>query len=327
MECRLFPPALIEPLGSFQDGGLRHNNPADLAILESLCIWPSITEPDVVLSLGTGTDSFAHSPKVTHARHILKDGFVPRVYRAFRSSLDGEIAWRALRSRLNDRTRQNYFRLNVVYPGPEPAIDDVDSMDDLSALVKTQPSGAQERLEVFSALLVSSLFFELDDIPVYTDGLYWCRGSIRCRSGCHVLLTALKTMYGDCPEYYKNHESLGRSLSVADICGNCRRYRCDVAFSVLTLERPFTLSLRGAGFAGRSLSAMPHSPAWFIQAQGLHRPFGSANHGVPGRILCDACKPRREAPIVRVNRFKRKREDAVYQPPARQKRIRTVPPR
>ena len=36
--------------------------------------------------------------------------------------------------------------------------------------------------------------------------------------------------------------------------------------------------------------------------------------------------PRREAPNVGVNRFKRKRGNSMYQPSARQKQIRIIPP-
>jgi patatin-like phospholipase/acyl hydrolase len=49
-----FRPANVAQYGAFQDGGLRYNNPVNLAIWESRQIWPTHNSPDFVLSLGTG---------------------------------------------------------------------------------------------------------------------------------------------------------------------------------------------------------------------------------------------------------------------------------
>ncbi|KFY04385.1 hypothetical protein V491_09370, partial [Pseudogymnoascus sp. VKM F-3775] len=49
-----FRPHHIDGVGTFQDGGLWRNNPIDIAISEARALWPTIVEPDVVLSLGTG---------------------------------------------------------------------------------------------------------------------------------------------------------------------------------------------------------------------------------------------------------------------------------
>ena len=94
----LLKPANIGGLGTFQDGGLIHNNPVYLVLWECQKIWPFTTIPDVVLSLGTGTEKKSGSLATPYFQYILKDGFIPRLYRLFMSSLDGERAWRDLKN-------------------------------------------------------------------------------------------------------------------------------------------------------------------------------------------------------------------------------------
>jgi hypothetical protein len=63
---RLVKPAYISVIGTFQDGGLKHNNPVNLALWECLHIWPSVVKPDLLVSLGTGTDREIQSPSASH---------------------------------------------------------------------------------------------------------------------------------------------------------------------------------------------------------------------------------------------------------------------
>ena len=88
-QASLFKPAGIQGVGTFQDSGLKYNNPVDLALWESKQIWPPNTAPDIVLSLGTGTEDCLKSLKAPYFRHVLNDSFIPRLCRSFMSSLDG----------------------------------------------------------------------------------------------------------------------------------------------------------------------------------------------------------------------------------------------
>jgi hypothetical protein len=51
---RYFTPHYIEGIGTFQDGGLWRNNLIEIAISKARALWPTIAEPNLVLSLGTG---------------------------------------------------------------------------------------------------------------------------------------------------------------------------------------------------------------------------------------------------------------------------------
>jgi hypothetical protein len=50
-----------------------------------------------------------------------------------------------------------------------PDIDDISTMDELRAQVQTQPLGNIKRLEIITALLASSFYFELDRPPIYDN--------------------------------------------------------------------------------------------------------------------------------------------------------------
>ena len=184
---RLFKLIYIPILGSFQDGGLRHNKPVNLALWGSRQIWTSTIVVDVVLSLGTGTEDDPRSPKAPRFRHVLNDGFIPRLCRAFMSLLDGENTWKELINRLDEDLKADYFRFNVSLSGPEPRLDDVHQMGQLRKCVQLQPNGLKNRVKTASALLSAAFFFELQVIPTFHAGLYLCQGLIRCRNDSNAI--------------------------------------------------------------------------------------------------------------------------------------------
>ena len=117
----LVRPAYLPAIGTFQDGGLKHNNPVNLALWECRQIWPSVGKPDLVVSLGTGTDMTLKSPSAPNFRHLFKDGFIPRLYRSFMSvlgPLDGcsdqywakRIQYRLNHSRAFDEARDGLLK-------------------------------------------------------------------------------------------------------------------------------------------------------------------------------------------------------------------------
>ena len=72
------------------------------------------------------------------------DRFIPWRYHSYMSSLDGQSPWRDLVNRLDEQTWKNYVRLNISLPLQEPALDNVDWMDELRKNVHLQvwPQGA-----------------------------------------------------------------------------------------------------------------------------------------------------------------------------------------
>ena len=105
--CRLFPSVYTPATGPVQDGGMSgHNNPVKLALWESLRIDPSLSKPDLMVSVGTGTHRKSISPRLNSFRHVLVDGFIPRGWRAYMSSFDGESNFRdIINNHLDEESR------------------------------------------------------------------------------------------------------------------------------------------------------------------------------------------------------------------------------
>ncbi|KAI9760680.1 MAG: hypothetical protein M1840_002356 [Geoglossum simile] len=289
----LFQTAQISTVGAFQDGGLKHNNPVYLALWESDQIWTSHATRDVVLSLGTGTESDPMSPVAPSFRHFLVDGFIPRLYRSSMSSLDGEITWKHLQNSLDEKSKSDYFRLNVPLQG-EPVLDDTACMDKLRESVRSFPS-LGDYIDIAAALLVSSFYFELTALPRFEGGLYKCNGTIRCRGHSDAIIESLFNLHYGRLEFAADSRLLGSLDPETDFCQQCHRYRKRISFYVQKLNETVTLCLVAKDVGKRrKLSGFPQSIEWFIQQQHLEATFGTADHGCPGRLRCADCDSRGE---------------------------------
>ena len=284
---RLFRPAHIPSLGAFQDGGLKHNNPVNLALWECRHIWPDIEKPDVVVSLGTGTDIGEGSPAAPAFRHVIRDGFIPRLYRSFVSSLDGQSAWRDLWNRLNNRAREDFFRLNVHLPGDGPAMDDVERMQELRQNAQSSINDEGKCKEIAFALLVASFFFVLDEKPIFHNGQYFCKGTIRCRLKGPSICQALGRLCEEGMTFMTNKETLGYFESSRDLCGECSRYRKPVQFLIRHPSDLTNIFMRCKLNGIRPLSGFPQTIDWFIHRQRLSVDFSGAFKSTPDP--CEAC--------------------------------------
>ena len=204
------------------------------------------------------------------------------------SSLDGERTWRDSINRLDDERRRKYFRLNVELPTTEPHLDDVTQMDGLRESVRLQPQRTKDVEDVLFALLATSFYFELDDLPVFRSGLYACKGSIRCRNRPAEILRVLGRTFAGQLETVISGESYGQ-LSVTDICACCHCFRKKISFPVLHLDEVINMGIKYRWDRERSISGFPHSIAWFCEQQDLRQSFGTADHDAAGRFPCAAC--------------------------------------
>ena len=282
----LFRPIQISSSGAFQDGGLKHNNPINLALWESRYIWPEIEKPDVVVSLGTGTGSSTASTPAPNFRHVIHDGFIPRLWRCFMSSLDGQSAWRDLWNRLDVRSKQDFFRLNLSIPGDGPAMDEVERMDELRVAVHASLEDRQQFHKIAFALLVSSFFFELTSLPLFHGGKFYCRGAIRCRLDGFKACTVLERLSRSKCVFLNDNELLGY-LEPNDCCEECRRYQRRVEFIVRDLTEPVSLLIQNIQYGKRAVGGFPRAIDWFIQQQKLE----TLPHNLVAGAACDHCEP------------------------------------
>lgn len=261
-----FKPKCLPGLGTFQDGGLRHNNPVNIALWESGVIWPE-TNLDILLSMGTGSSVTSKKPS--------RNGFIPRLVRSFLSSMDGEDTWQQLCNRLPREVKDKYFRFNVKFNGSEPAIalDSVDKMQELEQRGRTEIN-LGKKIDAAESLIAKQFYFELEALPIYRGGRYQCAGRIFCRfSGARQL--ALLTRLSQNSAHFLLGE---RPMTGVQLDGDtyCKIFQPKVEFSVEGLEEEVTIFLRSG--STKLISGFPTSIAFLIRCQGLDAAFGVSNH-------------------------------------------------
>ena len=283
----------------------RHNNPVNLALWESRQVWPALGQPDLVLSLGTGTGP---QPKTApDFRHIFRDGFGPRLFRHMMHSFEGDNPWRDLVNHLDKESRKDYIRLNISLPDMLPAIDDESQKEQYQESIQLQYPTQNDDINIASAFLISRFFFELDTLPQWTSGRYHCQGTIRCRLPGYTIAESMKRIQTAELSFVFESDTIGLVDWSNDICTSCHRYNKKVEFFVKDLVTSVTISLKNGSGNSRRLSAFPHSISWFIEQQGLDAVFGKADHGIPGGFNCHTCNVSSAGSMVKRKRIFTKR--------------------
>jgi len=76
-----------------------------------------------VVSIGIGTSIKIKSLRAISFRHVVFDGFIPRLWRAYMLSFDGESNFRDVINSLDREDYKDYKRLNIILLKNEPAMD------------------------------------------------------------------------------------------------------------------------------------------------------------------------------------------------------------
>ena len=286
----LYRSAQIKASGPVQDGAMSgHNNPVRIALSERLRNDPSLVAPDVVVSLGTGAQKTSASPRTADFRHVFLDGYVPRLWRSYMSSFNGQKVWDELMNSIDQGRREDYIRLNSVLPSNEPAIDNTDRMDELRESVHV-PQMYRDCERTLYTLLISAFYFELRSIPEYVrEGRYRCRGTIRCRLPGSALVKLLTQCHTSNLGFVTDIENLAYYGGDLDLCGSCHRYQKNVEFLVRHPTETVTIYVHSFRRGRRKISAFPQSMEWFQQQQKLDAPFGTAYHRDLEHRACRSC--------------------------------------
>ena len=265
-----------------------HNNPIRIALSERQRNNPSLSAPDLVVSLGTGAQRTSPSPKNTDFRHVILDGYIPRLWRSYMSSFNGQKTWDEHINSVDERKREDYIRLNSVLPSDEPAIDNTERMSELQANVYV-PEMFQSCEKTLYALLVSQFYFELLTIERIREGQYHCRGTIRCRLPGIPLVKLLKAQGISNLIFRTNARSLGYYGGKSDLCAVCRRYQKKIDFQIRHPTELITIYTESVTQGQRKISAFPQTMKWFEKQQKLDAPFGTAFHRELQVRSCRAC--------------------------------------
>ena len=187
----LFWLAKLMNLGTFQDGGLTHNNPIDIALWESCKIWGSDMTPDLVLLLGTGTEDEVKSPTAPHFHHVFNDSFIPHLCCSFMAGLNSECVWIKLKNQLDENVHSDYFQFNILLWAIEPSLDNIDQTSELKQCIHLQSSSEHNHKETAGAVLAITFYFELTRTPVNEASQYRCERTVRCCNNVSVIINSL----------------------------------------------------------------------------------------------------------------------------------------
>lgn len=271
-------------LGTFQDGGLQHNNPLSIALCEYRFIWPNRGEPDFALSIGTGTSFNDHA--VFEPRSPVYDRTLRRLFRSFMRSTDGEKAWRDFINTISEGQKHRYHRLNISLGDLDPDIDDVSVMKRLRDTAEESVKSSAELQCVHQAMFASMFYFELVDVPIFDGESYVCAGVIFCRM--NMPKEGKKAFYEDLlkSSYYFLLD--GRPLPcVETIPRGVPLYRKRVEFRASTMDHivSITLAAKGRDTPSHYISGLPRKLEDLVSCQWLNAPFGRINHHSFGRRL------------------------------------------
>jgi hypothetical protein len=276
---RYFKPKDIPGVGTFQDGGLRHNDPGNLALQEVAAMFQNSVEPSLVVSLGTGAARVSEVPCMGPSRGLVRDGFIPRLVRAFKLSFGSTIAHKH-RSIRKQGSREQYFRFDIEFDHPEPELDDTTRMQEVKELARSAICESNE-LDRLARCVVAELFlFELETVPVKERGRYVCRGYIICRLRAHSppLQVLLEQLNNSSAIFIIQGHPLKDPLddgSYADREGNFRKA---VSFEVFDKHNAFAIQLKEGSSEPCSISGSPFSVESLVAAQNLESPFGTMDH-------------------------------------------------
>jgi hypothetical protein len=182
-------------------------------------------------------------------------------------------------------------------------MNDVNHMKELRECVHLQLNDDIECEKVAFALLVSTLFFELNCILIFINEKYHCQGTIRCRLKEIVICEALTRLHSTSLTFMTNSEILSYFEPDQDLCRSCQQFRKHVKFAIRHSTEPTTLYLQSTLREKRKISGFPQNMHWFIAQQRLDSSFEWSSFDY--RSHCDECKKRKSTPTEGSSRRKR----------------------
>ena len=289
----------ITGVGTFQDGGLNHNNPIFIATSEARHLYPNC-QLDMLVSAGTGTTSKTASLKTqTEFREegwspVSPSGFSPvspsgfwnhrffaRIYRSFMNSIDGEKTWSQFYNYL-PQDADRYSRLNIEL-NKEPELDDTAIMPELAQLTIDRLSKSVLHA-VQEYIYATCFYFELDELPTpdLDTGGFNCCGKIFCRYGTDspTYLTLVNYLSESQGSFLVSGRAIVDSNSTTELEIITGQYTFSrwLKFYTKSMEDEFNiLLLCSPDSRPVNISGSPFTVDRLISQQGLDLPFGAWN--------------------------------------------------
>jgi hypothetical protein len=272
---------------------LQQNDPGSLALEEVAAMYPFVDEPSLVVSLGTGSRRMDDEPRMLPSRGIFKDGFIPRLFRAFMVSMKSN--GHKFRSRRSEGRKEQYFRFDIEFNGPEPALDDTSKMQELKAAARSAIHGSKELDRLARCVVAEWFVFELERKPSKEYGKYICVGRIMCR------LRANHPAFGDLIDQLSKKSAKfllqGHPLegsiqngSYLDAGGNFSK---KVTVELVDGRSRITIQLQEGSSEPCNISGSPFTINSLVAAQHLDACFGTSYHVKRKRVDSNDTLPKK----------------------------------
>ena len=188
---RYFRPFHHKPTGHiFTDGALNYNNPVEIADMETRLLWPHHPHPDILLSIGTGSEM--ETTPDEESEKPIPNGWSPLDYvrrisdivrHQAQENMNPQKAWDNFITKYqhtDEGTKEKYVRLSVTFPNL-PKLDHFDHLDSLISEAKKFCEEHDTFMRNTTTKLIASLFYlRLDKVePDRTSQNFHCKGKLR----------------------------------------------------------------------------------------------------------------------------------------------------
>jgi hypothetical protein len=263
----------LSNMGTFQDGGIAVNNPVCLAVQEAVSLQPDMTEPSIVVSLGTGSTSESD----VESSSILSGKFLPRLWRGLWRQTSSKTTWGHFLGHQRPDSKLKFFRFDVDFVEDGPLLDDVSEVNNVQHVARKTVSGSPDLRTLCRQLRAEFFLFELDkeSPPIFNRGAYHCSGRIICRLRAHTpgyqafiqqLRSRAALLRLGSQNFKITHEELEK-----DLCYN-------VKFIIQNIDSEIAITFSERPKEEFNISGSPYTLDWLIRRQKLDASFGTSDH-------------------------------------------------
>ncbi|KAL7940049.1 acyl transferase/acyl hydrolase/lysophospholipase [Trichoderma barbatum] len=297
-----FTPHHIHGIGAFQDGGLTFNNPASIALKEAAALFPATPEPSIVASFGTGTTRTNHrgirqrDGRNEQRRRWKKhrswwkkslawweDLYPARLARAVRKQWGSDNAWKQLMNHQKNSGRGEFFRFDVEFKSQLPALDNVNSMDEVAGTAREAAAESAAMRQLGRCHRAELFIFELDVSrpPRFVSGVYECVGYVLCRlrAGTVEFATFMDQLrHGSAVFKYQGRTQYLSFQGLGGI-GPDGNFRQEIAFYLSSRQHQLEITLvEGSPPSICHISGSPFTLDSLMKQQNIDACFGTRDH-------------------------------------------------
>jgi hypothetical protein len=220
------------------------------------------------------------------SRGVFRDGFIPRLLRAFNLSMSS--SGHKFRSHRSMGRREQYFRFDSEFDGPEPALDDTTKTSDLKAAARTAIYKSKDIDRAASCAVAQLFVFQLESEERKEDGQYTGVGHILCRlrsngAALGVLLDQLVKGSAKLSVQSRRYP-LGGMVNIDSCLDRDGNFRLGVSFEVPDKKSQIFIRLQEDSSEAWNISGSPYSINTLTVAQQLDAYFGRADHTKRKRV-------------------------------------------